>query len=102
MTDLELGQKLLANIERIPTSAFITQLNNTPAYCEPFDFPYVVEMVFVIVIAGNGQQYFHITIKFRFNVENLRVDDWDRFIGVSDDEKESHLFSRKAQMGFSI
>lgn len=101
VTDLELGQKLLANIERIPTSAFITQLNNTPAYCEPFDFPYVVEMVFRHSDSRKWTAILPYNHKISFNVENLRVDDWDRFIGVSDDEKRiPFVFSRKAQMEF--
>lgn len=99
IADPALGKEVLQNIRKDETNAFITTVGGVQAYVEAFDQPFVLQQVEKQQgTLWQGLLPYGVTIVF--DVTKLTLDDWDRFIGVSEPNAIPFVMSRKAQAEF--
>jgi SAM-dependent methyltransferase len=97
VTDEKVGQEILDHLSINETWAVESVLQNQKVLVEAFDEPLVVQQVDV----KNGEWTAQGPYQFftSFSLENLTLDEWDRFHGVTD-KGLPFVFSRKAQAHF--
>jgi len=99
MSDQEIGAALIRSLKPAPLNAgFQAELGGQLMTVEAFDFPWVIQGV-ALNPAGEGQ----ISITLPYQVErtllisDLRIDEWDRFVGADSKSNIPFVLSRKAQ-----
>jgi len=102
VTDPDVGQKLIQNIRPSQeNSSFETSLDGVVAKVEAFDYPWVIQSIEIL-----KSQPIQLKAKLPYGVEinldpsDLKLDDWDRFVGIHREKHIPFVFSRKAQAQF--
>ncbi len=97
VTDEQIGRELLAHLAFSETGSLETQVADEKVIVEAFDAPIIGQMVEV----RNDQWILQGPYQFftPFSLENLSLDEWDRFHGVTDNGVP-FVLSRKAQDHF--
>ncbi len=99
MQDIEFGKALLEGIFRIPERyIFASEFQGDKYIVEAFDQPYVVQQIY-----KNSNSNWEIELPYgirkKLDLDNITVDEWDRFHGRTDKDIP-YVFSRKAQNEF--
>jgi SAM-dependent methyltransferase len=115
LSDTSLGQKLLLGLEKCPHHrGYQSQTEEGLFLIEAFDQPYVIQSVVIqpmttqsTVTQPVATQPSTITstltgilpygVSIPLSLESLCVDEWDRFLGVTEDKKIPYVLSPQAQ-----
>lgn len=99
VTDSEVGRTLIQNIRPAPNnSSFETELEGTCAKIEAFDHPLVVQQINESPSLPNELiAILPYDVQFTFAIQDLKVDEWDRFVGLHPSLSVPFVLSRKAQ-----
>ncbi len=97
VTDSAVGSELLRNIKFAENGAFITELQNSEAFIEAFDEPYVAAQV--LKLASGWRILLPYGLEIPFDPHTLTLDEWDRFHGLTLNGIP-FVLSRKAQAEF--
>lgn len=92
--DPEVGRELLLNLAKNDFGVYRTELDDKKYWVENFDAPLVVQN-----FNSAGHLIFPYELELQFLPNTLRLDEWDRFHGSTQDGV-SWVFSRKAQAEF--
>lgn len=99
ITQAEEGQPLLKNLHRLENGAVATTYNDVTAIVEAFDQPIVVQQVECNSSKTEWSLICHYDVKIPFQLKSLSIDEWDRFLGRTENNI-LFVFSRKAQNEF--
>lgn len=99
VSDDQVGHALLSNLEYAPNNSFITKHDGHTVQVECFDQPFVVSS-FTPLKAKTFKAHTPHGFTFEFELTNLKVDEWDRFHGVTNGKSLPFVMSRKAQAQF--
>lgn len=97
LNDQKTGYALLKNMAQDENGAFVSNVDSRYFFVEVFDEPLIAQ--FVSFEKSGWQIICPYETLFSFNLNSLRVDEWDRFHGRTK-EDIPFVFSRKAQMQF--
>jgi SAM-dependent methyltransferase len=97
VTDVNTGAELLRNITFAENGALQTTLQDTVAFIEAFDEPYVAAQV--LKLDSGWRILLPYSLELPFDPATLSVDEWDRFHGLTL-SGIPFVFSRKAQAEF--
>ena len=97
VTDEDVGHEILSNLSISDKFRVMTEIDSEEVIVEAFDEPLIAQQVEVRqdqwILQGAYQ------FKTPFSLENLTLDEWDRFHGTTD-HGVPFVFSRKAQAHF--
>ncbi len=97
VSDEDIGRQILSNLAINKNHRLTTMVDDEEVIVEAFDAPLIAQQVEV----RDGQWILQGPYRFlsSFKLENLRLDEWDRFHGLTD-KGMPFVFSRKAQAHF--
>lgn len=96
VTDALIGQQILKSLQWAPNGAIACAINHEKYLVEAFDQPLVLKNL----TPSDHQEWvghFGFQTDYHFKLQDLMVDEWDRFHGVTSKERIPFVFSRPAQ-----
>ena len=93
------GKALLNNLHRLENESIATKLNDVTALVEAYDQPIVVQQVECNEDKTQWTLIAHYGVHIPFELNKLSIDEWDRFLGRTENNIP-FVFSRKAQNEF--
>jgi SAM-dependent methyltransferase len=102
VTDQDIGRAIIKNLKpSSKNSGTQVELDGVTATVESFDYPWVIQSVTKIL---SDEEKIEIELPYQVQMpillKDLRVDQWDRFVGLDSHQNIPFVFSRKAQAQF--
>lgn len=102
VTDTEVGHMIIQNMRPSSNNLSIeTSLNDVVAKVEAFDYPWVIQGIEILKTDPvQLKAMLPYGVEVSINPTDLRLDEWDRFVGIHHEKHIPFVFSRKAQAQF--
>lgn len=96
--DTTLGQELLNNLQLHSSGTLLSTYGDTPVIVESFDEPLIAQQI--LCDSNTWTMICPYGTHFKFSIESLSLDEWDRFHGYTETAHIPFVMSRKAQASF--